>query len=44
MAKYNCSTCGYSTTSGRQPKKCPYCSRENTMEEEENAEEILSRS
>jgi len=43
MTRFNCNTCGYSTNSNRQPKKCPYCSRENSMEEEENAEEILNK-
>ena len=39
--QYTCSNCKYKFSTFRQPKKCPYCSKESTVREEESAEDIL---
>ena len=42
MVRYNCRYCGYAVERNSKPKSCPYCSKENAMIEEEDADEILS--
>jgi predicted Zn-ribbon and HTH transcriptional regulator len=29
MAKYKCGSCGFSFNSIAEPRRCPYCSKEN---------------
>jgi rubrerythrin len=41
MANYNCIYCGYATKAAVKPKKCPYCSRDNAMVQEESAEKLI---
>lgn len=35
MAKYRCSKCQHIWDGTRMPKLCPYCGKENTVEEAE---------
>ncbi len=41
MVVFNCRFCGYSVEHKNKPERCPYCSKENGMVEEENAEELV---
>jgi rubrerythrin len=42
MVKFQCRFCGYSLEKDLNPKNCPYCSKKDALEKEENAEELLS--
>lgn len=42
MARFNCVHCSYSFEKDEMPKRCPYCGRAEGLEEEENAEELVS--
>ncbi len=41
MVKLYCKNCGYKFESKMIPIKCPYCSRNKTIIEQQNADELL---
>ena len=41
MTKYQCTKCKYQFEKDKVPSRCPYCSREGTVQEIMDAQDIL---
>jgi len=41
MTQFVCSNCNYKFTAFKEPKRCPYCSKEGTAKREATAGDIL---
>jgi hypothetical protein len=42
MTRLICGACGYKMVmKGKVPQRCPYCSRENVLELEKSAQDII---
>ena len=43
MTKFSCNVCGFSAERDKVVENCPYCGKKNSLEEEENAEDLIKR-
>ncbi|MFH1590808.1 MAG: hypothetical protein ABIC95_02680 [archaeon] len=44
MTRYVCTKCSYRLEKETAPARCPYCSKDGTLQREKNAQELLEES